>query len=202
MFPGTLLVLVQQLQAPPCMQMGTPSHRPAQGLGTAAEPLLRNLATPTPGHLGVHFHLSLPACSPPFFLLFPPPCERQIHWGTINVPTPGHLRAGERMWWRWPQPKSQYRHSFHFLYPSLERMWSLPACAGGTSHLFWLSPLAVLCLQCDDSLEALLVLTPSLLPKGQSPFATTFCRYLSAVPWPCLSSTAQLTSWHLVQFSP
>lgn len=67
---------------------------------------------------------SPPACSPPFFLLSPPPCERQLHWGTINVPTPGHLRAGERMWWsRWSQTKSQYRHSFHFLYPALERMW-------------------------------------------------------------------------------
>lgn len=52
-----------------------------------------------PAHLGVHFHLSPPACSPPFFPLSPPPCERQIHWGIINIPTPGHLRAGERMWW-------------------------------------------------------------------------------------------------------
>lgn len=67
---------------------------------------------------------SPPACSPPFFLLSPLPCERQLHWGTIHVPTPGHLRAGERMWWsRWSQTKSQYRHSFHFLYPALERMW-------------------------------------------------------------------------------
>lgn len=57
--------------------------------------------------------------------------------------------------------------------------------------------MAVLCLQCalgDDSLEALLVLTPSpLLPKGESPFATTFCRLLSAVPW-------QHSTTHLLAF--
>jgi len=68
--------------------------------------------------------------------------------GTVMVsPLLGHLHAGERMWqWGWSQPKSQYRRSFHFLYPSLERMWSLPVRAAGASHLLWLSPLAAQCV--------------------------------------------------------
>lgn len=32
MFPGTPLVLVQQLRAPPCSPRGPTSHRPARGL--------------------------------------------------------------------------------------------------------------------------------------------------------------------------
>lgn len=85
--------------------------------------------------------------------------------GAVTVPLLlGHLQAGERMP-GWSRAVSQYRYSFNFLHPVLERMWSLPVRAAGASHLLWLSPLAaeprLQCTLGSDSLGTAAGVNPS-----------------------------------------
>lgn len=78
MFPGTPLVLVQQLWAPPYSPRGPTSHRLARGLGVAAEASL--MATAIPAELGALPPLSTPAHLPLLPIPSPPAPERCHHW--------------------------------------------------------------------------------------------------------------------------